>query len=265
MNHLTITQQIGKIKKLEDVVTTAANILIDRYGTELIIKKYDLLSEKTWQAVFQQMQQQTQESKQPLIYIEINKDIMNLEIKSQEQFYKYVVATLLAGIDHTNFKNHDKVQNLKELYEQDLKKIYNEQDYIYDRSILSPLVNIGVNLKSLLDYIDENKYNRPTPILNYSTVSNYPKQAVTVLQNTEKNAIEKPDPEIELAATYTSTRLFELLAGGGYSSLPKIVALPGWTIDILTGSWENQHWNRHTFWAQGAILEQLSYRTIIEI
>lgn len=245
-------------------IETLADALYDKMlhsFEELTIKKYGHVSEENLQKVFRKIEERTRDRETPVIYLAIDPEIMRLDMQEDRTgFYRDFVGRVLDSVEQTRCKDEKGVKKIRELYETNFGFIYNSD--FYSDSLLSSCYNVGSNLSTLMGLMIKDRANYPLPLINITVLPNFPKNSVTV-QREVKDALMRPDAkEFERATSYASSIMQTFFLGA--KGLSKCIAVPGWTVDVLTYSWDNQKWNT-SGWAEGGIIEELGYRKTIEL
>lgn len=262
MTQLNIFDEIVKHKEGSDFILKAAATLYSLmlYSCEeLTIKKYGRIEEPVIETIFQKLEEITREMEHPVVYIKFDPETMALHRQQDStEFYKSLVGKVLDSIEKTQYKDEDGVKRFREQYETDFGSIYTHNAWA---SLLSSCYNESTNIKTLVNTMFKDKSKRPILLINITVLPSYPKNSVTVKREVGK-LIEPSAKDFNWSASYVSAVMMSFFSGG--EGLRKTIAVPGWTIDILKNSWVNQEWNTSGY-AEGAILEELSFRKIVEL
>jgi hypothetical protein len=241
---------------------------------KVAILKFDLVSTPLWRNLFEQMERLTSSGPEPMIYLEIDQEKADLYArKDQTAFYRWVVETFLSKLKNTPFSETNGYSTLANNCVQDFSRIYRPfdlKDYMFSGSSRPPTIlddqeNIGANLKRIVQLLTRSELESPFPIINITTLPDLPAGSVEPIISTGNlpgRPVNEQQIAIENRISFVSSFMQSVYLGGG--SLRKLVAVPGWTIEVLRNGTDNQQWNRSS-WSESGILEELLYRRILSL
>lgn len=193
-----------------------------------------------------------------------NFDRESINAQNQEDrtdFYHNFLREFVDKVKKTGLKDDEEFLRFTEDFDDDPSKIY--RDDIFDGNdfpVMMGTYNLAANMSRMFKHYEWND-SHPQFLFNISVADNFPKDPVKVQD--QSIGVSIPDRNgLESAASYAVSQLLELGSSG--SGIIQTIALPGWCVDVLTDSWANQPWMRG-LWAEGAILEELSYKQILEV
>lgn len=248
------TKSANKTEKISDL------ILDNFYGEGLVIKKYNI-PENIMQEACREAVRESISDPRPIVYLDFGEEEYLLDKNNETEFYKIIVGKFIDSLfEDKNFKDSDSFNKIKTNYEKSFDSIYTGQ-YLVSDEYLSARNNLGSNLTKLIEMITPGRTKSIKILTNISLLPILPKGSVST--NKSEGLLTQEGKQLVNRVNFAYGTLSGLLIGGS-TTLKQTIALPGWTIDILTNLWNNQQWGRALF-AQSAVLEELAYKTIIEL
>jgi len=242
---------------------------------EIAILKFDLLSADLFKNLFKQMEDLTLLESEPMIYLEIDQQTADQYLqKDQTVFYRWLVGTFLSRLKDTSFSETEGYHKLATDFDEDFSRIYRPFDlnesmfsnHGRPSPTLDDLENIGANLKRIVTLLKRNDFDYPFPVINITTLPDLPRgsvEPIIPLGNLPRRTPNEQQIAIENRISFVSSFMQSVFLGA--EPLRKLVAVPGWTIEVLRNEPNNQLWNRSSWSEQGILEELLQYRRVLPL
>ncbi|MBI5391227.1 hypothetical protein HZB02_07090 [Candidatus Woesearchaeota archaeon] len=244
---------------------------LSRSSTDTLLLKYGRVPEQTLDAAFRQLEEETRDDRTVFVYVPLDAATLDLSLmEGKIAWYHHLVGRLLDGLSRSRFGSQQKVMEMQSLYQTDFGKICAPYDPLvwfplnrpegYAPPILSPHENEGDNLSKLISHLVGNQNtNSVQLVFNFAFLPTFPAGSVHVNPE-EVTPADVPLRPDDLRFHDYVTQALDLVGNLAYGTegWKKTIAMPGFLIDILSGSFENQYWN-DSQWAEGAISEDCDF------